>query len=90
MSKIEDGGPAFPVETYGNGRGKQTSPDAGWETGLSIRDWFAGQALGGLAANPTLDRQKWHDYARGSYAMADAMLAERNKEKTGDAGPPTS
>lgn len=38
---IDDGGPAFPVETNAEGRGVQTSSRSGWETGMSLRDWFA-------------------------------------------------
>lgn len=47
----KDGGPAFPVQTGSDGRGIQTGPASGWETGLSVRDWFAGQALAGIVAN---------------------------------------
>lgn len=50
---------------------------------VSLRDWFAGQALAGIcasaacsAANPTFD-----DVARKSYAQADAMLKERGGGK---------
>lgn len=85
MSKRpNDGGPAFPCP-----------PDATvtvTKEGMSLRDWFAGQALGGLMADP---REKRCDpskplepqlracaaeYAQASYRMADAMLAERAKE----------
>lgn len=47
--------------------------------GISLRDWFAGQALSGLCANG-----RWDDSftapgasANKAYAIADAMLAER-------------
>lgn len=49
--------------------------------GMTLRDYFAGQALAGLLANP--------DYtgliavsANDAYQFADAMLAEREKEVT--------
>lgn len=44
---------------------------------MTLRDWFAGQALEGLWASPdycmTPERT-----AKQVYAMADAMLAERD------------
>lgn len=47
--------------------------------GMSLRDWFAGQALAGALAdfenNPTCE-----DAARRAYHMADAMLSARNAE----------
>jgi len=48
--------------------------------GMTLRDHFAGQALAGFAASPHAikgwDNEK---VARGSYSVADAMLAERAK-----------
>jgi hypothetical protein len=53
--RIEDGGPAFPameqIDGYdddGNYR-KQWVPVGG---NLTVRDWFAGQALAGISADP--------------------------------------
>jgi hypothetical protein len=56
--------------------------------GMSLRDWFAGQAMqseniaiaimaaSGKAAVP----DNWnYDIAKGAYSIADAMLAERNR-----------
>jgi hypothetical protein len=85
MSKIHDGGPAFPVETYGDGKGVQTSPSAGWETGLSIRDWFAGQCAASALVNARGISGADVDgtfplVAKLSYKMADAMLAARKAE----------
>lgn len=70
---VKDGGPAF---AYGN-------HEQGGHSGMSLRDWFAGQALAGHLAslNPTAE----HDpdsaaaFARSSYRIADAMLAEGSK-----------
>jgi hypothetical protein len=72
--KPKDGGPAFPGET--------TKPG---ETGLTLRDWFAGQAL---AAS---DWANWKTQdnaliARDAYRLADAMLAARSGEGGGDHG----
>lgn len=49
--------------------------------GMSLRDWFAGQALSGIAAlggdgfslSPS-------DSASWAYQCADAMISERNKK----------
>ena len=69
MSEPDDGGPAFP---------HSSSPMRGdlTEWGMTLRDWFAGQALAGM-----LDRTygiKCEIIATRSYEMADAMIAARN------------
>ena len=66
MSKpIDDGGPAFPNN---DAHGCAFS-------GMTLRDWFAGQALVGLLVN---HNAKFFDNdARNAYTVADAMLAER-------------
>ena len=66
-----DGGPAFP----------KGFPDAGTTSkGMSLRDWFAGQALPNLIRafeeSETCGRD---DICKWAYAYADAMLAEREK-----------
>lgn len=84
MSKINDGGPAFPglVETgkLQIGDDEFAHPVFGAQGGMSLRDWFAGQALAGLCSSPSM-RQIWDatDMAMQSYQFADAMLAERAK-----------
>ena len=69
-SSIPDGGTAFPTDYDRRGGG------------MSLRDWFAGQALVGLLAQET---EEWGNEsevnARIAYRSADAMLAERQKEK---------
>ena len=66
-----DGGPAFPM-SFGEGPSQE---------GMTLRDWFAGQALAGLASLPTLTVKSLDDepYSRVAYRLADAMLAERAK-----------
>lgn len=64
----EDGGPAFPMY-FGSG-------DRGNNGGMTLRDYFAGQALAGLARGVGLDLER-HDLAQRAYNIADAMLAER-------------
>jgi len=44
-------------------------------TEMSLRDWFAGQALPAVAAKGTSTAKISED----AYKIADAMLAERNK-----------
>ena len=75
----KDGGPAFPItvrrdEKYMDeaGYGKVRAVQ-GLEGGMTLRDWFAGQALAGVNAATE------QEAARFAYAVADAMLAERAK-----------
>lgn len=70
--EINDGGPAF-------GHGDHQH---GGSAGMSLRDWFAGQALQGMLAHATRYRPRseapanWHDaIAEEAYEIADAMLA---------------
>jgi hypothetical protein len=62
---INDGGPAFP-----------SSHPICPEDGMTLRDWFASQALVGLIADPSRDGST-DDRARYAYAYADAMLRAR-------------
>lgn len=80
MSK-QDGGSAFPGTWH---------PDMGWsphETpfGMSLRDWFAGQALTGVMEVCLHDAQidgetRAEMFARKAYQIADAMIKERARE----------
>lgn len=67
----EDGGPAFPIETT-------ATPYA---PGMSLRDWFAGQALAGLCANSawddTFQPKHYQTFSTVAYGLSDAMLAAR-------------
>jgi hypothetical protein len=47
--------------------------------GMSLRDWFAGQALTGLLANRSMNLTYAAEVA---YNMADAMLAARKGATT--------
>lgn len=69
VSVQRDGGPAFPVVW-------QDIPHGG----MTPRDWFAGQALPVYLNRHPADRMTPERVAAATYAMADAMLAERNKE----------
>jgi hypothetical protein len=52
------------------------------ESGWTLRDWFAGQALMGMLAGDTLGGH-WDAFARDAYAVADAMLKARSMKKRG-------
>lgn len=70
MTKINDGGSAFPVPLHAQFRG------------ASLRDYFAGQALMGLCANSVPgSHHRTENRVRDAYALADAMIVERNKEQ---------
>ena len=75
----QDGGPAFPSDMLiGNGV-KASKPFSG----MSLLDYFAGQALSGFLANPRLgvlsEENPEGQIAMSAYALADAMIKERNK-----------
>jgi hypothetical protein len=79
MSEKACGGAAFPrfvPEGHYNG-----SVD---EQGMSLRDYFAGQALAGYFAAPNTYHRSATDCASYMYEMADAMLAARVCLKTFD------
>ena len=63
--------PAFP---------RQETPDTMGYTGMSLRDYFAGQALVGQLMNKLDYGHPPSRVARHSYEFADAMLKERGDE----------
>ncbi len=74
-----DGGPAFPdmtIDWLDSGARHVTR-----HSGMTLRDWFAGQALAGLLSNPELDeRASAEDFADDAVKCADALIAALNKE----------
>jgi hypothetical protein len=78
MSKINDGGPAFPSTI-------QYFPDdknANEEQGMTLRDWFATHATDAdieAILNPPFERTTTHIISRyeARYTHADAMLKAR-------------
>ena len=61
---------AFPVEVG------QTCDDL---RGMSLLDWFAGQAISGLLSDPTIERCSPEEYASSSYDYAESMMNERKR-----------
>lgn len=80
-----DGGPAYPAtrDEYFDGPDGQFSIIKANYVGMSLRDFFAGQALiGQLSFSPHDSFDKAHypsDVAALAYRFADAMLEEREK-----------
>lgn len=78
---MNDGGPAFPVSD------EQSHDGVSASEGMSLRDFFAAGAMQGWLASwprsaphPGGCLKNARDVARHSYAIADAMIAEREAE----------
>jgi hypothetical protein len=73
---MKDGGSAFPV--YEESRFGESSEFSGGmycaDSGMTLRDWFAGQALSGCCCTDFEDKPAM---AHWCYQMADAMIAAR-------------
>lgn len=77
-TKTDDGGQAFPSPAVDGHHPQQP--------GMSLRDWFAGQALVGILGSRhgflvDVGTQNAPDWA---YSVADAMLARRGAMKASD------
>jgi hypothetical protein len=87
----QDGGAAFPqndLGTYGMG------PANGSQTGMTLRDWFAGQAMRPITKDALKHSFRFDlvkrepefevdpdEVAQLAYAFADAMLRERERKE---------
>jgi len=69
VDKRETGGPAYPVVT----------DVSVIHRGMTLRDWFAGQALNGLRAANLGGEFEEDILARLAYKSAGAMIVERDK-----------
>ena len=78
MTHKPDGGPAFPGTTsQPNERGVYYPVH---HQGMSLRDWFAGQALSGLVGKPErVNSESMRECVDVAYWVADAMLEYRSK-----------
>lgn len=76
-----DGGPAFParIDQWNGKTGEQSEEWVHRFEGMTLRDWFAGQALAGMVAGSKGIEITPDEFAESSYQLADAMIAERNK-----------
>lgn len=83
MTQKPDGGPAFPSEGEGHGNPKYHSP------GMSLRDYFAGQALMALIGNHAAQKRAalealemkntiYDQVSWQAFQYADAMIAARD------------
>jgi len=87
----KDGGPAFPLGVVTSGNTSHVVYPAEQEArGMSLRDYFAGQALMAVhqfafVSDSRTDRllvseaDRMGSLARTAYAIADALIAERAK-----------
>ena len=70
-NSINDGGPAYPTMYHDNG--------------MSLRDWFAGQALPVLISAYTFSQvNNYVDHSeviKEAYKIADAMIAAREADQ---------
>ena len=71
--KKNDGGPAFPNK--GDGYGPTHNYD-----GMTLRQYYAGQALAGLLSDTGLLRADGRDVSSLAVAVADALIADLEKE----------
>lgn len=68
----KDGGPTYPVQDFLDKYG---------HSGLSIRDWFAGQALAGYLVDISSRPANREAMCFECYKIADEMLKVRQGEK---------
>ena len=69
MTDTSNGGPAFPCD----------QDPLHCYPGMTLRDWFAGQALSFCLAEFGGNADDQRQYAEAAYQIADAMLKERDK-----------
>jgi hypothetical protein len=67
--KIETGGPAFPMQYA----------DDSYQTGMTLRDYFAAKAMQGILASPHYRGSAFVN-ADAAYRFADAMMKARGEK----------
>lgn len=73
MTEKNTGGAAFPGPAF-----TRNGYQSGHDMGMTLRDWFAGQALANTYAQHEQDPSKVAEWA---YQIADAMLAAREVDQ---------
>ncbi len=76
MSAQNDGGPAFPSGKSENPGFENSHP---LHEGMTLLDWFAGQALAGICASGPGTQWTNERLAADAYGLAEAMIAERQR-----------
>ena len=88
MSKEQTGGPAFarPLSQHDTKLPGQPVPS---QDGMTLRDWFAGEAVGAIIRRMPADmvfrsgvtgfRNQCAEVALAAYQIADAMIEQRSK-----------
>jgi len=71
MNDFDDGGPAFPFDEYTKD-GQQYKV----HLGMTLRDWFAGQAMAGIDWLNSCN--SYETDVAACYDMAEQMIKERN------------
>ena len=81
MSKIDEGGAAFPLpkQVFGENIHLEYA-----DKGITMRDYFAAAALQGLIFHNSFGEVSDENIAKGSYQYADAMI-EATTEEGGEA-----
>jgi hypothetical protein len=74
MAKLNNH-PAFPVNAFA---GDDKFPPVRPNSGMAIRDWFAGMAVQGLLAGLMQDTYSPEDVSAKAYEIATAMLNQRD------------
>lgn len=80
MSKINDGGPAFPAREY-NDSDPQGYPTI-YMPGMTLRDYFAAKAMQSFCIRKDRYPDDPDKHAERAYEMADAMLEARAEGKS--------
>lgn len=87
VPRMDDGGTAYPVPASGSQPGYISAYET-WNqgfAGMTLRDYFAGQALATLIArfeggtSIKANQSAYAAFARDAYAFADAMIAAKRR-----------
>lgn len=84
MTEAKDGGPAFPLTIVKTSAANGAPVESDVYSGMSLRDWFAGQAIPGIIQQCAGDIPYKPEgtvpeeyFAAKAFAVADAMIAAR-------------